>query len=86
MLTLMTRCSPWTLLVLYVYMCGSPLRLQTELKQVLRQGSFVQKMHGLHWTEPDYFDSREDEIALQHAIARYHAYGSKHFQAISKEY
>jgi hypothetical protein len=42
--------------------------------QVIRQGSFVHKMHGLHWTKPDFFASREGEIALQHAIARYHAY------------
>jgi hypothetical protein len=38
--------------------------------QVLRQGSFVHKMNALQWTEPDFF---EDEIPLQHAIARYHA-------------
>jgi hypothetical protein len=34
----------------------------------------VHKMHALRWTEPDYFETREDEIALQHAIARYHAF------------
>ncbi|KAG5642977.1 hypothetical protein DXG03_001825 [Asterophora parasitica] len=41
---------------------------------VLRQGSFVKKMHDLHWTEPHFFDSQEDEVALQHSIARYHAF------------
>jgi hypothetical protein len=43
---------------------------------VLRQGSFVAKMHDLQWTKPGFFDSAEDEIALQHAIARYHAWVS----------
>jgi hypothetical protein len=42
--------------------------------QVLRQGSFVKKLHALRWTEPDFFETSEDEIALQHAIARYHAF------------
>ncbi|KAF7353803.1 hypothetical protein MVEN_01065800 [Mycena venus] len=41
---------------------------------VLRQGSFVTKMYDLQWTKPGFFDSAEDEIALQHAIARYHAF------------
>ncbi|KAJ7488064.1 hypothetical protein FB451DRAFT_1025893 [Mycena latifolia] len=40
----------------------------------LRQGSFVAKMHDLQWTRPGFFDNPEDEIALQHAIARYHAF------------
>ena len=33
----------------------------------------MKKMFDLHWTEPGYFDNKEDEVALQHAIARYHA-------------
>ncbi|KAJ6620392.1 hypothetical protein B0H10DRAFT_2163599 [Mycena sp. CBHHK59/15] len=41
---------------------------------VLRQGSFVTKMHELEWTRAGFFDSAEDEVALQHAIARYHAF------------
>ncbi|KAJ7134285.1 hypothetical protein C8R44DRAFT_609591 [Mycena epipterygia] len=41
---------------------------------VLRQGSFVSKMHVLQWTQPGFFDNAEDEIALLHAIARYHAF------------
>ncbi|KAL0950317.1 hypothetical protein HGRIS_010292 [Hohenbuehelia grisea] len=41
---------------------------------VLRQGSFTKKMHKLHWTQPEYFSSSIDAIALQHAIARYHAF------------
>ncbi|KAJ7042053.1 hypothetical protein C8F04DRAFT_1078148 [Mycena alexandri] len=41
---------------------------------VLRQGSFVTKMYDLQWTRPGFFDSTEDEVALQHSIARYHAF------------
>ncbi|KAG6865062.1 hypothetical protein C0991_005381 [Blastosporella zonata] len=41
---------------------------------VVRQGSFVKKMHELQWTQPHFFDSNEDEVALQHSIARYHAF------------
>lgn len=33
------------------------------------------KMYDLGWTERNFFSSPEDEVALQHAIARYHAYG-----------
>ncbi|KAG6907306.1 hypothetical protein DXG01_009470 [Tephrocybe rancida] len=40
---------------------------------VLRQGSFVKKMHDLQWTRPGFFDSKDDEVVLQHSIARYHA-------------
>ena len=40
---------------------------------VLRQGSFVDKMHEFAWTEPTYFDDAIDEVVLVHAIARYHA-------------
>ncbi|KAJ2912588.1 hypothetical protein MD484_g7833, partial [Candolleomyces efflorescens] len=41
---------------------------------VLRQGSFVAKMTHLGWTKPGFFDAPKDEIVLQHAIARYHAF------------
>ncbi|KAJ7683221.1 hypothetical protein B0H17DRAFT_1074432 [Mycena rosella] len=41
---------------------------------VLRQGSFVNKMYGLQWTQSGFFDRAEDEVVLQHAIARYHAF------------
>ncbi|KAJ6606211.1 hypothetical protein DFH09DRAFT_1017165 [Mycena vulgaris] len=41
---------------------------------ILRQGSFVTKMYELQWTQPGFFDNAEDEVALQHAIARYHAF------------
>jgi hypothetical protein len=34
----------------------------------------VKKMHALRWTEPGFFETSEDEIALQHGIARYHAF------------
>jgi hypothetical protein len=46
------------------------------LLQVLRQGSFVKKMHDLRWMEPSYFDSEDDEVVLQHSVARYHAFVS----------
>ena len=45
-----------------------------KVQQVLRQGSFVEKMYDLGWTRPGYFDGQEDELALHHALARYHAY------------
>ncbi|KZP04393.1 hypothetical protein FIBSPDRAFT_767494 [Athelia psychrophila] len=41
---------------------------------VLRQGSFVEKMHDLRWTEQGYFDGPEDQVVLQHSVARYHAF------------
>ncbi|KAF7323286.1 hypothetical protein HMN09_00109400 [Mycena chlorophos] len=41
---------------------------------VLRQGSFARKMYDLKWTSPGFFDQAEDEVALQHAITRYHAF------------
>jgi hypothetical protein len=44
-----------------------------QLVQIMRQGSFVTKMYDLQWTKAGFFDSADDEIALQHAIARYHA-------------
>ena len=43
-------------------------------QQVLRQNSFTEKMHLLGWSRPGYFESKEDEIALHHCVARYHAY------------
>ncbi|KAJ7909271.1 hypothetical protein B0H13DRAFT_1714935 [Mycena leptocephala] len=41
---------------------------------VLRQGSFVAKMHGLGWTEPRIFDTTENGVVLEYAIARYHSF------------
>ncbi|KAI0272599.1 hypothetical protein BC834DRAFT_355152 [Gloeopeniophorella convolvens] len=41
---------------------------------VLRQGSFVRKMYELRWSERGFFDDPEDELALHHANARYHAF------------
>ena len=40
---------------------------------VLRQGSFVDKMHTFGWTKLGAFDDPENEIVLLHAITRYHA-------------
>ncbi|KAG2141382.1 uncharacterized protein EDB93DRAFT_1089431 [Suillus bovinus] len=41
---------------------------------VLRQASFVKRMVDLEWTEPGYFANEVDAVALQHCVARYHAY------------
>ncbi|KZP09938.1 hypothetical protein FIBSPDRAFT_759154, partial [Athelia psychrophila] len=41
---------------------------------VLRQGSFVKKMQVLRWTEPGFFHDPEDEVVLQHSVARYHRF------------
>ncbi|KIK41875.1 hypothetical protein CY34DRAFT_84653 [Suillus luteus UH-Slu-Lm8-n1] len=41
---------------------------------VLRQASFVKKMVDLRWTEPGYFANQLDTAALQHCVARYHAF------------
>ncbi|KAF8076953.1 hypothetical protein FPV67DRAFT_1473294 [Lyophyllum atratum] len=41
---------------------------------VIRQGTFIKKMHELRWTEAGFFNSEIDEVALHHAIARYHAF------------
>ncbi|KAJ6589688.1 hypothetical protein B0H19DRAFT_1058674 [Mycena capillaripes] len=41
---------------------------------VLRQESFVAKMHALGWTKPGNFHGTDNEIVLQYAIARYHAF------------
>ncbi|KAG6849697.1 hypothetical protein H0H93_006205 [Arthromyces matolae] len=49
----------------------SPYIFSVEL---VGAGSFVTKMHDLQWTQPGFFDSAEDEVALQHAIARYHGF------------
>ena len=43
---------------------------------VLRQETFVRKMYDLGWTRPGFFDTSDDERALQHALARYHAYAT----------
>ena len=44
-----------------------------RLFQVLRQASFVRKMAGLGWTDPEFFADEEEMIVLQHCVARYHA-------------
>ncbi|KAG6805310.1 hypothetical protein H0H92_015894, partial [Tricholoma furcatifolium] len=55
------------------YQDGYPYSVEL-VGAVIRQGSFLKKMHDLQWTQPHFFDSKEDEVALQHAIARYHAF------------
>jgi hypothetical protein len=46
----------------------------SHVGQVLRQNAFTEKMHQLGWSQPGFFESKEDEIALHHCVARYHAY------------
>ncbi|KAG6917585.1 hypothetical protein DXG01_001933 [Tephrocybe rancida] len=41
---------------------------------IMRQGSFIKKMGDLGWTDPKWFGGTDDEIVLEHAIARYHAF------------
>ncbi|KAG6915915.1 hypothetical protein DXG01_009285 [Tephrocybe rancida] len=53
---------------------------------VIRQGSFVKKMHDLQWTQPQFFDDKEDEVALQHSIARYHADDKVEEQTLSSAF
>jgi hypothetical protein len=36
-------------------------------------------MSDLGWTEPSFFLAEDDQVALQHAITRYHAYGQTEF-------
>lgn len=45
---------------------------------IVRQCSFVDKMYDFGWSVPGFFDSPEDELVLQHAIARYHGYVAYH--------
>ncbi|KAF9463652.1 hypothetical protein BDZ94DRAFT_1192440, partial [Collybia nuda] len=59
--------------IMSAYVSDHPFSVEL-VGAVLRQGSFVKKMHDLLWTRPDFFQSREDEVALQHAVARYHAF------------
>ena len=40
---------------------------------VIRQGTFVDKMHSFAWTDPTYFKDSVEETILVHATARYHA-------------
>lgn len=40
---------------------------------VIRQGSFIDRMHAIGWTDASAFDSEEDEVVLVNCIARYHA-------------
>ncbi|GJE98082.1 hypothetical protein PsYK624_143040 [Phanerochaete sordida] len=41
---------------------------------VIRQCSFIDKMTDFGWAKPGAFDGHEDEVVLQHAIARYHTF------------
>ncbi|OBZ73587.1 hypothetical protein A0H81_06345 [Grifola frondosa] len=59
--------------IMSAYSDGRPFSIEL-VGAVLRQGSFVEKMHNFRWTEQGYFDDTEDEVVLVHAIARYHAF------------
>ncbi|KAF9643717.1 hypothetical protein BDM02DRAFT_3191302 [Thelephora ganbajun] len=59
--------------VLSAYNDGRPFSLDL-VGAVLRQNAFTEKMHQLGWSQPGFFESKEDEIALHHCVARYHAF------------
>ncbi|KAF9463653.1 hypothetical protein BDZ94DRAFT_1258236 [Collybia nuda] len=59
--------------IISAYMDDRPFSVDL-VGAVLRQGSFVRKIYDLLWTSPGFFESKEDEVVLQHAIARYHAF------------
>ena len=48
-------------------------------RKVLRQDTFIKKMYKLGWTRPSFFDHENDELVLQLAISRYHAFVFFHF-------
>lgn len=58
--------------VLSAYIDDRPFSVEL-VGAVIRQCSFVDKMTDFGWTEPGAFDQPQDEVVLQHAIARYHA-------------
>ncbi|KAF9814832.1 hypothetical protein IEO21_04884 [Rhodonia placenta] len=41
---------------------------------VIRQCSFIDKMHNFGWTAPSFLDNQQDEIVLVNAVTRYHAF------------
>ena len=42
------------------------LSLDTDIiEQVLRQGSFINRMHKIGWTEPSYFNKASAKVSLQ---------------------
>ncbi|BGP42345.1 hypothetical protein JCM10450v2_006438 [Rhodotorula kratochvilovae] len=53
------------------YARGEPFSLDLAMA-VLRQGSFVDKMHDLGWTDPGRFAA--DDTLIKRCIARYHAF------------
>ncbi|CAL1714258.1 unnamed protein product [Somion occarium] len=59
--------------ILSAYIDDRPFSIEL-VSAVLRQGSFIDKMHDFAWTEPGYFDDAVDEVVLIRAIARYHAF------------
>lgn len=58
---------------MYAYSHGGLASLDL-VGAVLRQGSFVEKMVEMEWTEPHRFEDPNQVIPLIRSIARYHAF------------
>ena len=58
--------------VLSAYTDDKPFSLDL-VGAVLRQSTFIDKMHDFGWTDPKFMDDPSNEIVFTHAIARYHA-------------
>ncbi|PCH42480.1 hypothetical protein WOLCODRAFT_120640 [Wolfiporia cocos MD-104 SS10] len=41
---------------------------------IIRQGSFIDKMYEFGWTDSAFYQDENEQIVLEHAIARYHAF------------
>lgn len=52
------------------YTTGEPFSVDVP-SAILRQGDFIEKIHQLGWTKPDFFSDKE--AVLHRANVRYHA-------------
>ncbi|KAI0091543.1 hypothetical protein BDY19DRAFT_1030884 [Irpex rosettiformis] len=59
--------------ILSAYVSDRPFSVEL-VGAILRQGSFIHKIHQLGWTVQDRFHDEEESVVLEHAIARYHAF------------
>ncbi|GAA5975141.1 hypothetical protein JCM11641_004364 [Rhodosporidiobolus odoratus] len=57
--------------ILSCYTRGEPFSLDLAMA-VLRQGTFIDKVHNLGWLDPSRFES--DDTLLNRSVARYHAF------------